>query len=118
MNTSTIEQTLHTFQGKVNAHSSLKSLLKGWEPTIIIESTDSQRVFSLPVRNQKIESVESQRLAHTHEVLVRGAESLLEDVFSGKANPATAHLDGLLEVFGSDRDQVKLDSISLVLWGF
>ncbi|TPW09166.1 MAG: hypothetical protein FD130_2634 [Halothiobacillaceae bacterium] len=118
MHTADIEQTLKTFQAKVNAHASLRSLLKGWEPTIIVESTDSQKVFSLPVRNQKIDAVWSHRHDDHHEVLVRGAEALLEAVFSGKTNPARAHLDGLLGVFGSDRDQVKLDSISLVLWGF
>jgi putative sterol carrier protein len=113
-----IEQTLAAFQNQVNGHKSLKNLLKGWEPTIIIEATDSGHVFSLPVRNQKIEAVQEARLADSHEILVRGTEQLLEEVFSGKTNPAMAHLNGTLEVFGSDRDQVKLDSISLVLWGF
>ena len=118
MHTLDIEQTLKSFQEKVNAHASLKSLLKGWEPTIIIESTDSQRVFSLSVRNQKIDAVLGQRCSDRHEILVRGTERMLEGVFSGKYNPAMAHLEGDLEVFGSERDQVKLDSISLVLWGF
>lgn len=112
-----IEKTLKTFQDQVNAHKALNNLLKGWEPTIVVESTDSRRVFSLPVRNQKIDAVREDHQTDSHEILLRGTEQLLEAVFSGKTNPAMAHLEGKLEVFGSDRDQVKLDSISLVLWG-
>ncbi|MEW5754899.1 MAG: hypothetical protein AB1810_01215 [Pseudomonadota bacterium] len=118
MHTAEIEQTLKTFQDKVNAHAALRSLLKGWEPTIIVEPTDSPRVFSLPVRNQKIDAVWDRRHADRHEILVRGTGQLLNAVFSGKTNPARAHLDGELAVFGTERDQVKLDAISLVLWGF
>lgn len=118
MQSTNLEQTLKDFQEKANAHASIKSLLKGWEPTIILESTDTRQVFSLKVRNQQIESIQNQRQSDDHEILVQGTAPLLADVFCGKTNPALAHLDGALGVFGSDRDQVKLDSISLILWGF
>jgi hypothetical protein len=38
-------------------------------------------------------------------------------VFTGALNPVRANLDGELAVFASDRDNVKLDAVCMVLWG-
>jgi hypothetical protein len=44
------------------------------------------------------------------------SESDLEALFTGKLNPVEAHSNGILEVYGEPKDQVKLDAITLVLW--
>jgi len=112
-----LPQCLSTFVQSVNTHPSVGKLLKGWEPLLTIEATDDGQRFHLRVQNSKVAEVGAADAETSHSILVRGESTVLRDVFSGTVNPAQAYLEGNLEVFGSDRDQIKLDAISLVLWG-
>jgi len=38
-------------------------------------------------------------------------------VFSGDYNPAHALIDGELAVFSNEKDKVKLEAITMVIWG-
>ena len=112
-----LENCLNDFAASVNEHPRLDSLLKGWEPVILIEETSTPEEFSFDVKDRKIAAVRRGHVEATHSVLIRGDRDTLVKVFSGSLNPAQAHLEGDLEVFGEQRDQVKLDAISLILWG-
>lgn len=109
--------TLRDFSLKVNANQSLQKLLRGWSPIINVQSTDDVESCALVVRDQRVQEVREGVLEHSHEITVAGSKALLCQVFSGAANPAQAVLDGGLVVYGSDVDAVKLDAITLVLWG-
>lgn len=110
--------TLALFKDKANTHPRIASLIKGWEPTIVVEAADSGIKRYLPVRGGRIASVDADDGAPSdHVVHLRAAEAVLAAVFDGRSNPADAFLEGDLEIFASDKDQVKLDAISLVLWG-
>lgn len=110
--------TLTQFKDKANGHPRIASLIKGWEPTIVVEASDSGTKRYLPVRACRIESVDADDTAPSeHVVHLRANEAVLAAVFDGRSNPADAFLEGELEIFASDKDQVKLDAISLVLWG-
>jgi hypothetical protein len=111
-------ETLAQFKDKANEHPRIASLIKGWEPTIVVEAIDSGTKRYLPVRGGRIASVDADDAAPAgHVVHLRAAEAVLAAVFDGSSNPADAFLEGDLEIFASDKDQVKLDAISLVLWG-
>ncbi|MBA2676734.1 hypothetical protein [Ramlibacter sp.] len=115
-------ETLVLFKDKANTHPRIASLIKGWEPTIVVEATDSGTKRYLPVRACRIASVDTgddteDGAPAGHVVHLRAAEAVLAAVFDGRSNPADAFLEGDLEIFASDKDQVKLDAISLVLWG-
>jgi hypothetical protein len=112
-----LEILLQEFRVRVNVKNRLAFLLKGWEPTLVVETTDTGEIFSLPVRNQAIESVKAAYEQASHEIHIRGTTEILALVFSGKKNPAIAFMQGDLEVVGSTQDQVKLDAICLVVWG-
>jgi len=114
---SSLPECLRTFVQSVNTHPSIGKLLKGWEPLLLIEATDGGQQFNLQVQDSKLGEVGVGAADAPHSILVRGDSAVLRDVFSGALNPAQAYLEGSLEVFGSDRDQIKLDAISLVLWG-
>jgi putative sterol carrier protein len=109
--------TLREFSVKVNGNQNLQKLLRGWSPVINVQSTDDDENCALVVREQRVEEVREGVLEHSHEIIVQGNKELLCQVFSGAANPAQAVLDGGLVVYGSDTDAVKLDAITLVLWG-
>lgn len=112
-----LEHHLSAFIRDVNAHPSMAKLLKGWEPRMTIESLDTDERFHLHVDDCKVRAVAADGAADAHAILIRGERAVLCEVFTGESNPAQAYLEGTLEVFGDDRDHIKLDAICLVLWG-
>jgi hypothetical protein len=110
-------QALAHFKDKANTHPRIASLIKGWEPIIVVEGMDSGNKHYIPVRACRIEAVEDHYPEGKHMVYLRGKDDVLAAVFDGRTNPASAFLDGQLEIFADDKDHVKLDAISLVLWG-
>ena len=110
-------QSLEQFRQQSNSHPRIASLIKGWEPTIVVEASDTGTTRYIPVRGCRIDSIAEHSSETRHLVHLRAKESVLADVFGGRANPASAFLDGELEIFAEDKDHVKLDAISLVLWG-
>jgi putative sterol carrier protein len=116
-NPQTLVACLRDFQARVGENKRVQALLKGWEPNVIVEATDSGDAYTLLVRNRGIEAIAEGSHEAPHRIQVRGEQKLLMEIFSGKKNPSEAFIDGELEVFGDDRDRIKLDAITLVLWG-
>ena len=116
--TRSLAATLEAFRGQVNADTRLDAILRGWEPVIIVEVRDSQWRRHLTVRDRRIVAISEAPVEGAHHVVhLRSSEALLSAIFAGERNPTEAFMDGDLEVFANDKDQVKLDAISLVLWG-
>ena len=113
----TLNECLDTFRDSVNGHPRLQKLLVGWKPNILIEAVDTGEIFTLVVDGAEIHEVEKRALESDWLMRVEAEDEVLRDVFSGRRNPGEAYLDGDLAVFGSDKDQVKLDAITLVIWG-
>ena len=112
-----MQTVLGEFAEKVNGTRRMESLLKGWDRCISVKSTDTGVSCHIQVKDRRLSLVRSGDDA-LESVEVEGKEDLLKDVFRGIKNPAKESLDGNLSVFGSDKDQMKLDAIALVLWGF
>src|ERR1041384_8280838 len=112
-----MHSVLGEFAEKVNGTRRMESLLKGWDRCISVTSTDTGVSHHIQVMDRRLTLVPS-RMTALESVEVEGKEELLKDVFRGIRNPAKESLDGNLSVFGSDKDQMKLDAIALVLWGF
>lgn len=115
--THSLDSTLAAFADRANSHPSLPKLLAGWDRNLVIEATDTGEVVSLPVRGARVGAPVSSSLADGEAVQLQASSALLVDIFSGTTSPVDAALEGLLAVFGSDTDQIKLDAIALVLWG-
>lgn len=114
----TLFEVLQTFQGQVNGNKRVQKLLKGWEPIILVESTDAPDIFHMHVSASQITKIEpAVEREIDHLVHLRAKRSDLIAIFSGQRNPARAFLDADLECFASDKDQVKLDAIALIIWG-
>ena len=91
--------------------------MRDWEPVILIEVLNTGWKQYLPVRDGRITEITSDFMDISHVVRLRSSEETLVAIFDGKFNPLEAFLNGELEIFATDVDQVKLDAISLVLWG-
>lgn len=117
MTSSPVEVSLTRFRDLVNGHPRMKTLLKGWDRTAVVQVEDTGHVFTVEFRGCQIVDLQAGNLARTDEaIILKASERILVDIFTGVLNPASEFLDGRLQVFASDRDQVKLDAISLVLW--
>lgn len=108
---------LSKFQNSVNENDNVKKLLKDWEPLIIIQCTDAAECYSMIIKNRLVTDIIPEKKLSNYQIIVEGEINTLVRVFSGSLNPAEAVLDGELAVYGSDKDQLKLDALSLIIWG-
>ena len=105
------------FQNEVNTNESVVRLVKNWEPNIIIKSLNSEEIFTILIRDLKIESIVEEEQKSEHQILLEADEDILHSIFDGQTNPAEAALNGDLFVFGDQKDQIKLDAVTLLVWG-
>lgn len=112
-----LKESVGKFVEDVNGNGRVRKLMAGWNPSIVVTSTDTGTTVTVEVRDMVTRMIEERREAE-HLIEVQAEEKVLVDVFTGKSNPSYEVLDGNLQVFGSDKDQVKLDAITLILWGF
>ena len=112
-----LSDCLSKFCDKVNQNPNIPPLIKGWEPNLIITSDDSGESFTLYVRDCKAQRLQvGSDGEHSHIVEVSAVHEVLCGVFSGEQNASSRFLAGDLAIFGSDKDQVKLDAIALLVW--
>jgi SCP-2 sterol transfer family len=114
--TASLMAGLLSFQSQVNAHTRMASLLKGWNPTFHLECTDTGLLYSLRVKDGRVDAVAEGHVDAAHTIRLLAREADLEALFTGRLHPVQAHSDGVLEVYGDSKDQVKLDAITMVLW--
>jgi hypothetical protein len=115
---SALQQVLGQFAGHVNGQASLKSTLAGWSPAFFIEAPDTGETFRVHFEGGQVRQVvPTEEEPGDSALLLRGDSALIERIFTGRLSPLGAYTDGQLEVYGSPKDQIKLDVIALVLWG-
>ena len=117
----TLDTVLEDFRERFHSNRRAQKLVKKWNRTILLEATDTSELYTLVVADQAIAAIERGRGAVPDEddylVHLQAEESVLIDIFSGRYNPSTALLDGMLSVFSNERDKVKLEALAMVLWG-
>lgn len=114
---SELHQILSSFADKVNANDKVGRLISNWNPNIILSTTDSEAVFTIIVRNARISDITVGEEASGHEIRMEAASDILRSIFTGRTNPATAVLTGDLAVFGEAADHIRLDAVSMLIWG-
>jgi hypothetical protein len=118
-NDTTLSDCLHEFQITFNANDSVKKLVKGWQRSIVIEATDTGSVLTFFVRDLMITDIKTGAHGEDGDELIhlQASENTLVRIFSGDYDPANALIDGELAVFSSEKDRVKLEAVSVVIWG-
>jgi hypothetical protein len=120
MSAETLADCLRDFQSRFNANERVKKLVKGWDRSILIEATDGDAIFTVTLQDLVITSVKAGDESNADDdnlVHLQASEENLVKIFSGAYQPATALIDGELAVFSSEPDKVKLEAISIVIWG-
>jgi hypothetical protein len=114
---SALQRAIESFSQRANANEHVRRLTRDWQTPIFVQATDEGGCYRLLRTDGLITGVEPAELPQHETLLLRGRGLLLEDLFSGRTHPLNAYNDGDLEIYGSQQDQIKLDSISLLIWG-
>lgn len=113
-----LNQSLINFQQRANANLRVQRIATGWSQKLFVECCDTDQRYCIEIRDGRLSDVDPSPVASNDGcLLIRGEEDLLTKIFNGARHPLTAYNDGEIEVYGEQRDQVKLDAISLVMWG-
>ncbi len=117
--TSALPSVLEDFKVRFNTNARVKRLVDGWNRLVVLDASDTGRKFGLVVQDTELAEVRvlddfddgADNLVH-----LQAEEQILQRIFSGTYNPATALTDGNLAVFSKDRDKVKLEALAMLIW--
>jgi hypothetical protein len=114
-----LQDSLLDFHARIKESAPVKKILGWWERTVEVRSTTFPRrsYFLRSVMGEMLEPT-TQAPANGADVVIAADEEVLRGIFRGEINPARAHLDGLLQAVGPQKDQLVLDSIVLLIWGY
>lgn len=121
MTTTSVEtelfRTLNDFRERFNTNPRVQKLIVGWERNILVDAMDTGEQHTLVVKDMQMAEVVPGLDESNETVHLQGEESLLIDMFAGRNKPAAMLMDGVLAVFSSDKDKVKLEALAMVIWG-
>jgi hypothetical protein len=119
VNCTRLEDCLQGFRSTFNTNERVKKVVSGWDRSIVVEAIDTESVLTLVVHDRMVTDIKAGAHAENENDLVhlQASEDNLIRIFSGDYNPANAVIDGELAVFSSEKDKVKLEAISIVIWG-
>ncbi len=116
---------LLAFAASANANEQARRITQAWNTTLCLQCTDTEQQYQITVSDGLIEDVAHQGTCTDEDysddssaMLLRSEEACFSEIFTGKRNPSLASLEGDLEVYGNEKHGVKLDAITLILWGF
>lgn len=111
-----LESILTDFSEQSNTNEKVQKLIKRWSSTVLIWPDDLGKGLILNVENGKI--IEIKRTSENSEgkVKVVGKYEILSNMFLGKENLSHLYMDGVIQTFGSEKDQIVLDAIARILW--
>ena len=114
MTTTQLGDVLTDFHARVRASAPVKKLLARWDRTVELRA--GERSFFLCSKSGEMLPPTTEPPC-APDITVTADEAVLRGVFAGEINPARAHLDGKLQAYGSQKDQLVLDAIVLLVWG-
>lgn len=111
-----LRESIVRFVEDANGNAKVKKIISGWNPNIMVTSLDSDLAITVQVRGGELTLMDGTH-ASAHAITLEARDEVLSRIFVGKTNPAEESIDGHLQVYGDARDQIKLDVLTMVLWG-
>lgn len=109
---------LEVYRQKIKNNPRIARMIKGWEPVLVLYANDKDISYYVKFENGLVSDIKQGKPKHVEHVIeIDGHYAELLNIFTGATNPAQSFLKGDIKVFSNEKDQVKLDAISLVLWG-
>jgi putative sterol carrier protein len=108
-------RALDAFVDRFAAEPRLKAMTAGWDRTIEVRADDLSEPFWL-----RVEGGALRRPPETPgkpDMAMSASSDLLRDLFLGKISPTEPYLTGDLRLVASEADVMRLDVITLMVWG-
>ncbi len=110
-----IKESLIAFQEGYNKNQKLKLMNRDWNRVILIKANDIHSEHVLELRDGEL-YINGKSPKDPDLVVVSDSETLA-DLFYGDITPTEPYMNGDLVIHGSEDDIVRLDFISLMIWG-
>ncbi len=109
-------EALDLFRAKINENARLQQMNRDWNRDIAVVAKDLPEVqASIEMREGQMDW-RPQAAENPHIVLTAPADVLI-GIFRGDSTPTEPYLDGSLTLRGSQEDVLRLDFVSLMIWG-
>ncbi|SFR12790.1 SCP2 sterol-binding domain-containing protein [Desulfoscipio geothermicus] len=111
-----ITGSLQAFGEGYQKNKKLKIMNKDWDRVILIKAADVDSQHTLILKNGELTVTEGTPAGDPDLVVTADSETLA-DLFYGDITPTEPYMNGTLVIKGSEDDIVRLDFISLMIWG-
>lgn len=111
----TLMQSLQAFGQRYNRDARLQKMTADWDRVIAVEPVDEGTAHTLEVRGGRMQVRPG--APEEADIVVRAPLSVLCGIFTGQMSPTEPYMDGRLMVRGSQEDVLRLDMLSLLIWG-
>lgn len=89
---------------------------RDWNRVIVIKANDVESQHTLTLQNGEL-SVAQGTPEQNADLVVTSDSETLADLFYGDITPTEPYMNGTLLIQGTEDDIVRLDFISLMIWG-
>jgi len=110
-----IKESLQAFKQNYDQNERLKKMNRDWDRVILVRANDIDCEHTLVLSGGNL-FVHEGPLGKPDLIVIAGSE-ILADMFYGDITPTEPYMNGTLKVLGSEDDIVRLDFISLMIWG-
>lgn len=110
----TLLESLDAFARRFNENDRLRQMNRDWNRTIAI---DVQGVPNCALVIEDGHMRVLPEVPQARDIALRAAEPVLVGIFGGELGPTEPYLDGRLTVQGSQEDVLRLDFLSMLIWG-
>lgn len=110
-----ITDSLSVFVDKYNKNERLKVMNRDWDRVVVVKATDIDSQHTLTLKDGVVSLKEG--ASDNPDLTVISDSETLADIFYGDITPTEPYNDGTLRVMGSEDDIIRLDFISLLIWG-
>jgi len=111
-----ISASLQSFYEGYQKNNKLKLMNRDWNRIIIIRASDIDSQHTLTLQNGEL-SVTRGAPDQNADLVVTSDSETLADLFYGDITPTEPYMNGTLVIQGSEDDILRLDFISLMIWG-
>lgn len=110
-----IKASLQAFLDSYNKNERVRMMNRDWNRVILIRANDVNSEHTLVLSEGNLFLYEG--VQGEPDLTVIADSETLADLFYGDITPTGPYLNGTLKVVGSEDDIVRLDFISLMIWG-
>ncbi len=111
----TLMEALQQFVNECNKNARLREMNRDWSRRIQLESADTKSLHWLVSDKGEVEA--GSGAVDNPDMLIEAPEGTLTAIFSGQMTPTEPYNNGDLLVHGQQDDMMRLDILTLLIWG-